>query len=112
MYIGSLSPVSNRAGMTFIREVVDDDTDEPIDLSDCAILFEVRDGCSPALSASIGSGVTVLDTGVFQVEFTAAQMKTLCPKSYEVGCIITRSGEEPQQFIIGTLPVLDGVVSR
>lgn len=114
MYTGSLDPVSNRAGWTFIREVVDSDAnDEPIDLSNCSITFEVRD---PECRRTILSGttdngkVTVIDTGVFQAAFTAEDMRSLCAKQYEVGCTITNGAEQPAQFIIGELPVLDGVV--
>src|SRR5262245_37645177 len=77
MYVGALPPISTRAGWTFVREVVDDDTDEAIDLSDASIVFEVRsqrDGTT-VLSATTGNGkITIADTGVFQVEFAAAEM--------------------------------------
>lgn len=115
MYIGSLDPVSNRAGWTFVREIVDDDTDEPIDLSDCEIVFEVRrctDGRALLSATSANGGVTILDTGIFQATFTRAEMASLSAGSYEVGCTVQRDDEETQQFIIGKLPVLDGIVSR
>lgn len=114
MYIGTLPPVSNKAGWSFVREVVDDDTDEPIDLSDATIVFEVRNACGTIkLSATTSNAaITILDTGVFQAAFTADQMKTLCAETYDVGCTVQNGTAEPQQFIIGKLPVLDGIVSQ
>jgi len=114
MYQGALSPTSNCAGLELIYEIVDDDTDEPIDLSAAAISFEVRDQKDGAslLVASISNGkVNVIDTGTFQVSFTAGEMRLLCADTYHVGCTIQNGSAEPQQFIIGTLPVLDGVVT-
>ena len=113
MYTGPLPPVSNRAGWTFTAEIYDDETDELVDLSSSEITFEVRDGNgSPILSATTDNEkITVVSTGVFQAVFPETDMRTLCSKTYEVGCTVTQSGEEPTQFIIGTLPVLDGIVS-
>lgn len=114
MYLGSLPPVSNKAGWNFVREVVDADTDEDIDLSTCSIVFEVCDDSGQAvLSATTSNGkVTLLVTGVFQVSFTRDEMTRLGPGTYDVGCTVAQSGNEPQQFIIGTLPVLNGVVTQ
>lgn len=114
MYVGTLPPVSTRAGWSIVREVVDDDTDESIDLTGATIAFEVRDQRDGAivLSATTGNGkVTVTDTGVFQVNFPASEMRELEPGIFDVGCTVQMPDEEPQQFILGTLPVLDGVVT-
>lgn len=114
MYQGSFSPVSNRGGWSQNIEVVDADTDEYVDLSDATIVFEVRNPrtLTAELSATTGnSKVTVVDTGVFQIAFTASEMRDLCAGTYEVGCTISNADSEPQQFIIGTVPVLDGVVT-
>jgi hypothetical protein len=115
MFIGALPPVSNRAGWTFTREVVDDDTDEPVDLSSCSLVMEIRDqrGGNALLSASTdASTITVRDTGVFDAVFTRAQMASLCARTYDVGLTVKNGDAEPEQFIIGTLPVLDGVIQR
>lgn len=114
MYIGTLDPVSNKAGWDFVREVLDADTDEAIDLSACSIVLEVCDqetGTS-VLSATTSNGkITILDIGVFQASFTATEMKTLCADTYDVGCTVKNGTAEPQQFIIGKLPVLNGIVT-
>jgi len=113
MYIGSFDPVSNRAGQEFIFEAIDDETDEPVDLSSADIVLEIRDPASRStvLSATTANGkVTAIDTGTFRASFSSADMRALCAKQYEVGCTITNGDGGPVQFIIGTLPVLDGVV--
>lgn len=114
MYTGTLDPVSNRAGWTFLRELVDDDTGEPIDLSACSIVLEVRDreNCRVVVSATTDNGkISIVGLGAFQASFTAQEMRSVCAETYNVGCTIKNGDAEPVQFIIGTLPVLDGVVS-
>ena len=117
MLTGTLDAVSNKAAWPESLntwEVIDDETEEGLDLSNCVIVFEVRDPHSKTtqLSATIANGkITVIDTGVFKVSFTATDMRTLCFGTYEVGCTITNGSEEPQQYIIGALPVIDGVVT-
>ena len=114
MFIGALDPVSNRADWTVTRQIIDDDTDEPVDVSGAAIVFEVRDrrGCATLLSATTGNGkITIDDVGTFTVAFPASDMRQLCAGIYDVGCTITRNGLT-DQFILGTVTVLDGVVSR
>lgn len=112
MLTGALPPVSNRAGFSMQFELLDDDTDEAVDLSDASIVFEVADNGSIELSATTeNTKVSIVDTGVFQVDFTATEMRTLCAKTYQLGCTVTNDDSEPQQLIIGTLPVLDGIVA-
>lgn len=114
MNIGSLPTASNRATYNQSFQLYDDEDNEGISLTGAAITLEVRrPGCtSPELSAAIGSGITVTDEdeGHFELEFTATQMRNLCALQYEVGIIITMNGETIQH-LIGTLPVLDGIVS-
>ncbi len=114
MYIGTLPPASNRAGLVIVREVVDDDTDAPIDLSQCAITVEVRNQRNSRVELSAttdNSKVAVTDTGVFQASFTASEMRNLCAGTYDIGCTVKNGSEEPYQFFIGSIPVLDGIVS-
>lgn len=114
MLLGSLPAVSNRAGWTFQVEVDDEDTGEALDLSAARIVFEVRaPNGAIVLSATSDNGkIAVIDTGIFQVKFTAAEMNALCADTYDVGCTIQNGTDEPAQFIIGRLPVLDGVVTQ
>jgi hypothetical protein len=114
MYIGALDPVSNRADWRVTREIVDDDTAELVSLAGALIRFDVRDQRTRAtlLQASTADGrITIDDVGTFTVAFSAADMQPLCAGIYDVGCTITLNGAT-HQFIIGTVTVLDGVVSR
>jgi hypothetical protein len=114
MYIGSLSVASNRATYEQDFQIYDDEQDEGVSLAGATITLEVRrPGCSSAeLSATIGNGIAVtdVDEGEFELTFTASQMRNLDPMTYECGITITQN-DETVQFLIGTLPVLDGVVS-
>lgn len=113
MYIATLPPVSNRATWIEAVELTDQETGDLIDLTDCSIEVQVRtqdDSQTTVLSASTDDGdVTIVDTGVFQFEFSATEMAALAPDSYDIGAIITRDGETAQ-IVIGTIPVLEGVV--
>lgn len=115
MYQGTLPPRSNKAGWALVVEVLDDDTDEDVDISAATIVLELRDPRTGTitLSATTSNGrVTIGDTGFFTATFTATNMKTLCAQTYEIGCTISNASSEPQQLIIGTVPILDGIVSQ
>jgi hypothetical protein len=114
MFIGPLNPTSNKATWSVLYQLVDAETDEAIDLSGAdEITVQVRDqrSCSPVLSGSLSGGqVSLVDTGTFQWVFSASQMSALCANTYDVGCTIEQDGQTVQ-ILIGTLPVLNGVVS-
>ena len=115
MYIGALPPASNRGTYAQDFQVFDDETEVGIDLAGASILLELRrPGCSsPALSASTGNGRIALqaEPGRFALTIAADDMRRLNAVAYEAGITITQNGETTQ-FFIGTLPVLDGVVSQ
>ena len=64
---------------------------------------------SVVLTATLGAGITHIETGVFQWHFTAAQMSALDAGDHEVGCTIVMDGVT-MQLLIGMLPVMDGIV--
>lgn len=116
MYQGTFPPQSNRAGFSTAFQVLDDDTSDPVDIADCTIVFELVDplDCTTALSATTDNAkVTIsgLSTGVFQVDFTADDMRTLSARTYKVGCTISNDDTEPRQLIVATMPILFGVVT-
>lgn len=114
MWIGSLSVASNRATYQLDLQLYDDEDGEGISLADATITMEIRrPGCSsPEISATNGSGIEITDEdeGQFEVTFTVGQMRDLCAMTYECGIIIEQN-DETTQYFIGTLPVMDGVVS-
>ena len=111
MYLGTLPAVTNRATYKEQIEVSDVDTGELIDLTEATITFEIRDPLSreTRLAATLAGGIAVISTGIFEVTFTAAQMRGLAAATYDVGCVVTRDDDE--QLIAGTLPVLDGHIA-
>jgi hypothetical protein len=115
MYQATLSPVSNRADWSMSFEIVNDDTDETItDLTGVSVTIEVRESrCySPRLTASTANGKIVdLGNGVLEMQFTRSDMTGLCAGTYEIGVTIERD-DYTSQYLIGTLPVLNGIVSR
>lgn len=115
MYVGALDPVSNKATWRQLFEVFDDDNGEAFDISSATeITVQVRQHFTEAqeLTATLSNGKITLpgDTGVFQVLITASEMSALYAGTYDIGCTIVMDGDTTQ-FIIGTLPVLEGIVT-
>lgn len=113
MKTGSLDAVSNRATFQTERQLIDTETNQPIDLTGATIVFEIRrkDGCGPLLLATTENGkILFADSYTYQVTFSRDEMKTLCAETYDVGLTATR-GDFTSQIIVGSLPVLDGDVS-
>lgn len=111
----SLSPVSNRETLNIQIELRDEETDELIDVSDVseviiAIASRSASSSTPALSARLSSGqITQPELGIFECSFSADRMRSLCTGTYDIGGTLTKDGETVQ-FLLGTLPVLDGVI--
>ena len=115
MYIGALPVASNRATYTQQFQLYDDDDNEGVSLSGAVVTLEVRKPkCTTVeLSATTTNGkivVTDETNGIFQLTFTVSEMRNLCQMQYEAGITITQN-DETTQYFIGTLPVLDGIVS-
>jgi hypothetical protein len=114
MYLGALPPASNRGAYALDFELYDDETDEGIDLAGASIVLELRrpGTASIVLSATSGNGRIVLagQAGRFELALPAGDLRRLDPITYEAGITIAQDGTTTQYFI-GTLPVLDGVVS-
>lgn len=111
----TFDPVSNKETWVEAVQFFDQETNETLDLEGNvdAVTITVREpgGRSQVLTGTLAdSTVSVLPDGVIQWEFSADQMGALCNRTYDVGAILTKDGQTVQ-FILGTLPVLDGVVS-
>lgn len=108
MFIGALGATSTRQDWSEIFQLKDSETGDLIDLTDVTIVVEFRE---PGHSRpTISADVQIIDTGTFTASLTLAQSRSLCARTYEVGITLERDGETSQQFI-GTIPVLDGIVS-
>lgn len=93
----------------------DQETGETIDLEGDvdAVTITIREQASRSqvLSGTLDDGtVAILPDGVVQWEFSSDAMGALCNRTYDVGAVMEKDGQKVQ-FVLGTLPVLDGVVS-
>lgn len=115
MYEARFEPVSNRADWAQPFEIVDDETGETVsDFTGISVVVEVREqgACSPRLSASLDNGkITDQGGGVLEWLFPRADMTGLCPQTYEIGVTIERD-DFTTQYLIGIVPIVDGIVSR
>jgi hypothetical protein len=115
MYIGSLVAASNRATYQQDFQLYDDEDQEGLDLTGAVITLEIRrPGCSSAaISATTANGLIVVtdtDEGQFELTIPVGSMRGLDPMTYECGITVTQN-DETTQYFIGTLAVLDGIVS-
>lgn len=115
MYQANFEPVSNRADWSQPFEIIDDDTNTIItDFTGVSVLVEVREvgSCYPRLTASIDNGkITDQGNGILEWLFPRSEMAVLCANTYEIGVTIERD-DFTTQYLIGIVPILDGVVSR
>jgi hypothetical protein len=113
MYEAKFAPVSNRADWFGTIELVDDDTNEILsDLTGMTVLLEVRarePRCRILTATTEDGHIELIDGGIIQWHFTADEMRRLSPGSYEIGLTITRD-DIIEQELVGSLPIIDGIV--
>jgi hypothetical protein len=110
MYTGHLGTVSNREDWQQSIDVVDDSGDA-VDISSAQITLAVRGrgAAAPILTADQNDCIAI-SSPRFTFAFEAAKMRALCPGQYDVGCVVALGGVTTQ-LIVGTVNVVDGVVS-
>lgn len=64
----------------------------------------------PILRASLGSGITIIDIGIIQIEIMESIFRSLTAGTYSVALTLT-DGFRTRQLFVGTLPVYWGGVS-
>lgn len=113
MFHGSLPEASNREDYPYIGQIIDDDTDGPIDLSAATIVAQVSDqeGCRRILLGTATGEITLPEPTTFRILIPRSLMTNLCAGQYQIGLTVENAGLTTS-FIIGTLPVLDGIVPR
>lgn len=115
MYQANFEPVSNRADWAQTFEIVDDDAGTIItDFTGVSVTVELREpgSCYARLSASIDNGkIADQGNGILEWLFPRSEMTGLCAMTYEIGVTIERD-DFTTQYLIGTLPIVDGIVSR
>ena len=113
MQTGSLPAITNRETFQLECQIVDTETGEAMTLTGGTVVFEIREqGCySALLSATNDDGVEFVDDELtIQITFSETAMNDLCSRTYDVGMTFERDGIT-RQVIVGTLPVIDGVVA-
>jgi hypothetical protein len=124
MLTGSFESVSNRETWSQDIELTDGHTGAAINLTGAAIVVEIRakrqsgdygiPAGTVALSATTVNGKITLPgggtDGVLRWTFSATDMRGVCAGTYDVGATYTLSGVTTQ-ILIGTVPILDGIVS-
>jgi len=113
MYDAQLNPISNRADWIETIELVDDDTSAIIEnLDGVTVAMEVRSRhpyCRRLTGSTEDGRIVFAPGGIIQWRFTAQEMRALEAQTYEIGVTVTRDGITEQE-LIGTLPVVDGVI--
>jgi hypothetical protein len=102
----------NTVPWTFTGGIKDAGTGDDLDLSLYSWKFEVldRENCSCVrLTASTDNGkFTTPETGIFQFSFTASDMATLCPNTYDTRLTMTLISDTTQAAAVsvGPLPII------
>lgn len=124
MFGGALTQASNKADYIDCVEIVDDETGAPYDLTTLDdIVFAIRHpsvslavnyggaggGNTYGLNASLKTGsIALVQPGVFQFHFTAAEMNGLPPQYYDLGIILIADDQIIYQLIVAKLSVIEG----
>lgn len=106
------SPVSNRGAWSeTLRLAKATDLPGPT-LTEIEMAIGRKDGSSPLFTKTLSGGDISYDSATALMSWVLPEsvMRTLCPGTYRFGVTVTMSGVE-EQFIVGSLPVVDGVVS-
>jgi len=112
MYQVTFPEQSNRASWVFIGQITDL-ADEPIDLTGCSLVFQIRDkdGCARLIASTDNGKLTIVALGTFRWFFTLQDMQSLCAEQYQTGLTLTNDdGTQTVQLSVGPLPIVDGVV--
>ena len=71
------------------------------------------DNARPILTASIGNGVSIVDTGIIQIYFSETSFRQLGRGEHSVAATLASSdGVDVRQLFLGLLPVFDGQVTN
>lgn len=115
MKTGTLDPQSNTATFQFEITLIDDDTDTTFDLADVsALTVKLRDIDTEeiVLTGSLGTEVVQVGAstdGLVRVTFAAGTMTSICPKTYEIGALVTETDGFITQMILARVPIVKGL---
>lgn len=111
MFNGQIAEVSNSEDFELLYEAIDDDTNDPIDLTSATIDLEIRDRehCRRISASTTDGKITLVEPSVFRIFIGKDEMSRLCAEQYEVG-VTVENDSITRSLIVGTLGVIDGVV--
>lgn len=103
----TLSPLSNRESYSESFQALDENGDAiDLEAAGATVVCEMR---APDCGSPTALTVVVEDDTI-TISLTDAQTRTLTAKEYDIGCTI-EIDDFVTQFFVGTLPIVDGVVS-
>lgn len=112
MYRGQVAEISNREDLELLYQLIDDDTAEPIDLTEATIVARISDqsNCT-IIDASLTDGkITLVEDTTMRIFIPVDEVGSLCPGTYIVG-VTVENADTTKQLIAGTLAVVNGIVS-
>lgn len=104
------SAATNNADWKTQFQFSDGETGDLIDFTGATIEIDVKDfdGCR-RISASIANGkISIISTGIFELDIPVSEMSCLCPGSYQIGGVYSLNDETISLFT-GTLSITSGV---
>lgn len=112
LYRGTFPEISNRADWITEIEIVNDETETPIDILTATFIVEIQDvGFTPKLIATTENGkVTLPDTGIFRFTFSAEEMAALSEGNYYIGIRMTLDSVR-YQLIVAEVPIVEGHIT-
>lgn len=112
-YTGDFPTATTSANWMMSMYVIDDDTNQPMDMSDYEFRLSIddEDGTSVLSATTEDATITRPDDDQIAWNFTAEQMSGLCAgRRYKVGIVAEDGDGNIFQIAVGDLPVIDGVV--
>jgi hypothetical protein len=110
MSIKLSSSATNNADWKTQFQFNDADSGDLIDFTDATIEVEVRDadGCQRVEASTTNGLITIVSTGIFELDVPATTMETLCAGTYQIGGVYSLNDETISLFT-GSLAVISGV---
>lgn len=110
MAITLSSSATNNADWRTQFQFTDAETGDLIDFTGATIEVEVRDfdGCQRIEATTENGMVSIVSTGVFELDVPATTMASLCPGTYQIGGVYSLDDEIVSLFT-GSLAIISGV---
>lgn len=91
-------------------QFTDGDTGDLIDFTgaDIEIVVQDLDHCHRITASTDNGMISIISTGVFELDVPASAMECLRPGSYEMGGVYTLNGETISLFT-GSLSIINGI---